>query len=100
MKIQNLDELDLKLSNVIEWKITNLDEKLTSYNRLINSLSYKQTLKRGYAIVRNDMGNIISGRDSDEMEIEFYDNKIKAYLEAPKRRRKKQEDEEEQLDLF
>lgn len=70
LKSQKLDNLPLY--------IRNYEQKLESLLRILNSLSFKETLKRGFSVVSQN-GNILkSVKDIDEFSefsIEFYDGK-------------------------
>lgn len=59
----------------------NLNAKFTMSSKLIDSMSIKKNLERGYAIIRDDNGSIIksksAGQNSNLSEIEWFDGKIK-----------------------
>ena len=55
-----------------------LNQSLSHAGQMLNSLSYKSVLSRGYAIVRDKNDNIISSVDSGTPQtIEFADGVIK-----------------------
>ena len=53
---------------------------LLSLKKQFEGLSYKRTLKRGYAVIRNSDSRLISDKkaasEEDSLEIEFHDGKI------------------------
>jgi exodeoxyribonuclease VII large subunit len=54
--------------------------RLELYAKLLSSYYYKNTLKRGFALVRSSGKIITSAHDAEltkEMELEFYDGKVK-----------------------
>ena len=77
---KDLDQLDKRLSETGKRHIAQLGDQLNALDRLRETLGYKATLKRGYAVVRSDQ-KVITSKDqaakSDALEIEFNDGKIK-----------------------
>lgn len=57
--------------------IKNYEQKLSSITRILNSLSFKETLKRGFSVVSQNGKIIKSSKEllEDNIEIEFYDGK-------------------------
>ncbi len=75
---QRLDSVSA-LPNILANKMSMLNQAITHLGQMLNSLSYKSVLSRGYAIVRDESGNIIS-RGSDNKKpatIEFNDGVVK-----------------------
>ena len=75
---QRLDSVSA-LPNILANKMSMLNQAITHLGQMLNSLSYKSVLSRGYAIVRDEFGNIIS-RGSDNKKpatIEFNDGVVK-----------------------
>lgn len=67
-------ELVSSFPNVLQNRMTVLGQGLEHMGQMLNSLSYKSVLSRGYAIVRDVGGNIISGVDAGvPSSIEFAD---------------------------
>ena len=77
---KDLDQLGKRLSETGTRHIAQLGDQLNALDRLRETLGYKATLKRGYAVVRSDQ-KVITSKDqaakSDALEIEFNDGKIK-----------------------
>lgn len=77
---KDLDQLSKRLSDTGLRHISQLGEQLTALDRLRETLGYKATLKRGYAVVRADQ-KVVTSKDqaakSDSLEIEFKDGKMK-----------------------
>lgn len=70
----SVDMLTQRLGN-FPMLIKNAEQRLSSLTRMLNSLSFKETLKRGFSVISQN-GNIIkSSKDlaSGEISIEFYD---------------------------
>ena len=67
-----------KLNYLMENKIISRKENLISKLRELSILSYKQTLKRGFAVVRNSERIITSDsqiKKNQEIEIQFESDK-------------------------
>ena len=63
--------------NILQNRMTALGQALNHMGQMLNSLSYKSVLSRGYAIVRGADGNIISRSDGGApASIEFADGVI------------------------
>lgn len=64
---------------ILQNRMSSLNQAITHLGQMLNSLSYKNVLQRGYAIVRNNTNKVIS-RASDfttPAEIEFADGSVK-----------------------
>lgn len=65
-------------SNILQNRMQTLNQSLNHMGQMLNSLSYKSVLSRGYAIVRDSNDNIISSVDSGTPKsIEFADGVFK-----------------------
>lgn len=65
-------------SNILQNRMQTLNQSLDHMGQMLNSLSYKSVLSRGYAIVRDADNNIISSIDSGTPKsIEFADGVFK-----------------------
>ena len=65
-------------SNILQNRMQTLNQSLQHMEQMLNSLSYKSVLSRGYAIVRNEDNNIISSVDGGTPKsIEFTDGIFK-----------------------
>ena len=63
--------------NILANKMNMLNQAIIDLGTMLNSLSYKNVLARGYAIVRNKAGKIISSNTGVPASIEFKDGVIK-----------------------
>ncbi len=66
-----------KFPLMLETKLQRLNQSLVHAEQMLNSLSYKNVLGRGYAIVRDKDNNIISTISGTPSSIEFADGTIK-----------------------
>ena len=65
-------------SNILQNRMQTLNQSLQHMEQMLNSLSYKSVLSRGYAIVRDEDNNIISSVDNGTPKsIEFADGVFK-----------------------
>ncbi len=70
-------ELISRFPIFVETRLNMLKQNLTHIDQMLNSLSYKNVLQRGYAIVRDKDNNIISTVSAIPETIEFADGIIK-----------------------
>ena len=60
--------------------ITVKEQKLTNLNNLLEALNYKKVLNRGYVIIRDQQGKILTRAkqvaDKEKLQAEFYDAQI------------------------
>jgi exodeoxyribonuclease VII large subunit len=79
-KRDTLDAAGLRLDQAVKTLIQTRHSRLTSIDRLRETLGYKATLKRGYAVVRGD-GAVVTQKSTaaraDALEIEFQDGRLK-----------------------
>ena len=74
---QRMDALSA-FPNIMQNKMSTLDQSIAHLGQMLNSLSYKNVLSRGYAIVRDGENNIISRADGARpASIEFADGVVK-----------------------
>lgn len=74
---QRMDALSA-FPNIMQNKMSTLGQSIAHLGQMLNSLSYKNVLSRGYAIVRDDENNIISRADGARpASIEFADGVVK-----------------------
>lgn len=66
-------ELISRFPMFVENRLNMLKQNLTHIDQMLNSLSYKNVLQRGYAIVRDKDNNIISTISATPETIEFVD---------------------------
>ena len=63
--------------NILQNKMTSLNQAIMHIGQMLGSLGYKSVLQRGYAIVRNDKNQIISRTDGGQpASIEFADGVV------------------------
>ena len=63
--------------NILQNKMTSLNQAIVHIGQMLGSLGYKSVLQRGYAIVRNDKNQIISRTDGGQpASIEFADGVV------------------------
>ena len=81
---RDLDGMSTRLSEAGKRQIRGLRERLDALERLRETLGYKETLRRGYAVVRGD-GAVVTTRETaaaaQALEIEFADGRLA--LDAP-----------------
>lgn len=70
-------ELVSRFPIFVETRLNMMKQNLTHIDQMLNSLSYKNVLQRGYAIVRDKDNNIISTISATPETIEFADGIIK-----------------------
>lgn len=74
---QRMDALSA-FPNIMQNKMSTLGQSIAHLGQMLNSLSYKNVLSRGYAIVRDSENNIISRADGARpASIEFADGVVK-----------------------
>ncbi len=84
---ENIKNQSLKLDNafkrfIIAGQVLNQkrNDKLASIGQLLNSLDYHRTLERGFALVRDENGNVLSSKESAKshniLAISFKDGDI------------------------
>ena len=79
-KIQSAHQkIDLiaRFPNILENKFNSLNQAILHMGQMLASLSYKNVLQRGYAIVRDKDNNIISTQTAVPASIEFIDGVLK-----------------------
>jgi len=83
--------LGARLAPLLARHVAARRERLDALARLLGSLGYRRTLARGYAVVRDDAGTVLTraaplgpGR---AVEIEFADGRVDAVTGAPRRGR-------------
>ena len=76
----DLTRMSNRLDQVIAARIASASDRLTALERMRESLGYQQTLKRGYAVVRDGDRVITTSNDArqaTDLEIEFADGRVK-----------------------
>jgi exodeoxyribonuclease VII large subunit len=81
-KKEVLDRLLKNLNTNAKTSVDRLRGQLDGLERIRQTLGYEATLKRGYAVVRDQAGQVVMTADAakgaDALEIEFQDGKVKA----------------------
>ena len=70
-------ELLSRFPVILEAKLNALNQSIIHMGQMLNSLSYKNVLQRGYAIVRDKDNNIISTQSAVPASIEFADGLLR-----------------------
>ncbi|MGR3495561.1 exodeoxyribonuclease VII large subunit [Citreimonas sp.] len=83
-----LDDLSRCLDEAQAARLAEARRKLDALDRLRETLGYRETLRRGYAVVRGDGGvvtNKAAAENATALEIEFHDGRLKIGGGAPRR---------------
>lgn len=104
---QSLKYMGQTLTSIRGRLLRDSQQRLAQSSRILETLSYQNILKRGYSIIRDEKGqpilNAASVSANQHVEIEFYDDRIKATAHgkatSPKKAPKKPSSTE-QGDLF
>jgi exodeoxyribonuclease VII large subunit len=70
-------ELMSRFPTILSNRLTGLNQSINHMGQMLNSLSYKNVLQRGYAIVRDGDNKIISTSSATPSSIEFADGILK-----------------------
>ena len=70
-------ELMSRFPTILENKLLRLNQSINHMGQMLNSMSYKNVLQRGYAIVRDANNKIVSTSASTPASIEFSDGILK-----------------------
>ena len=76
---KDLDDLNFRLAQNFARQISELQQRLQATDRLRETLGYRETLRRGYAVVRSGEALItdVSGaKSAKSLEIEFSDGRF------------------------
>ena len=80
-KMQNAHQKIANMSafnNILQPRMNALTQSIAHMGQMLNSLSYKSVLSRGYAIVRDDKNKIITRTDGGvPATVEFADGVLK-----------------------
>lgn len=77
-KAQRIDDIGRTMDIIINAKIQNTTQKITHIGQMLNSLSYKNVLARGYAIARDKDEKIITSINGETpTTLEFADGVLK-----------------------
>ncbi|MEW9919011.1 exodeoxyribonuclease VII large subunit [Marimonas sp. MJW-29] len=78
-KAEAFNKLTARLSEAGQRQTRRLRDRLEALDRLLDTLSYKSTLARGYAVVRGDGAVVTNTKDAKKaatLEIEFADGRM------------------------
>jgi exodeoxyribonuclease VII large subunit len=102
-KQDKLGTLTRRLSAAGQTQVRDWRTRLNALDRLRETLGYKETLKRGYAVVRGD-GDVVTTRKAAKtamaLEIEFADGRLTVGASSPKTSAKSKPKPPEQGSLF
>jgi exodeoxyribonuclease VII large subunit len=76
----DLNRLDDRLGKVMTTRIAVASDRLGALDRIRESLGYQQTLRRGYAVIRDGERVVTTSADARQavdLEIEFADGRVK-----------------------
>ena len=76
---KNLKDLSLRIRKAYEMSLTNLETKLQAIDRLRETLGYRETLNRGYAVIRSGDDVITEKAKAlyeTNLSIEFWDGEL------------------------
>ncbi len=101
--LRQLARINGDLGAAITRSLAEAQKHLQATEKLRQTLGYQATLRRGYAVVRDDLGDLVSDSKTAGsravLEIEFADGRVKLGA-APKRTAKKGDSEDPQGNLF
>ena len=79
---ENLKRLQQRLHQAIKRSVTDKANTLSSQAAMLNTLSFERTLERGFALVKDTNGNVITSKTTlktdQNIEVQLKDGKIKA----------------------
>lgn len=79
---EKLSQLEVRHNSVFINKVERQRDQLQRLSQLMNSLSYQSVLERGFALVRDDQGNMVRGAQGlstgDQISVEFVDGRLAA----------------------
>ena len=85
----SLGVLDLRLQSAPNTRLRALAERLERLDRIRLTLGYRETLARGFAVLRSDAGAVVTSKAAAERlglaEVEFHDGKLPLTPKAPRR---------------
>jgi len=83
---QVLHNLQDRRDRAVRSSLQQKRQKLQSLSQLMNSLSYQNVLARGFALVRDDAGEMVRGcsqlNSGDVVNVEFVDGKVLAEIQG------------------
>ncbi len=93
---ERLEKLLQRLDQATDARLTGGRERLDALERLRQTLGYKETLRRGYAVVRGDSGVVTSRAAAEQatgLEIEFHDGRLALGGKGPRKTKGKTPDQ-------
>ncbi|MEM0976772.1 MAG: exodeoxyribonuclease VII large subunit [Pseudomonadota bacterium] len=102
-KSRDLAAMKARFGQAAKSQVERYQTRLAALDRLRETLGYKATLSRGYAVVRGGDGTVLdtkaSARKATHLDIEFQDGRL-AVGSSPKRSKGKSSDDDPQGNLF
>ncbi len=87
---QRLDEWEMRANRAVTYQINLHNSRLDGLSRRLASLSPRQILQRGYAVVRNAQGSVVHSVDTvqpgDMLHLEIQDGEISTRVESKNKR--------------
>jgi exodeoxyribonuclease VII large subunit len=81
---RSLAELDARQGHALGRRLADAAARLQAQASLLGSLSYRGVLERGFALVRDDHGQLVDGaaeaRARTALELEFHDGKVRTVV--------------------
>ncbi len=100
---KRLSEYTWRTKKLFQHFITGLDSKVDYHKKLIESYSYKNILKRGFAIIRNTKNAVISSKEAAEKEsmvkVEMQDGIFKTKVLTAKKTDVKYDEKQQTLKI-
>ena len=87
----DLDQLGTRLAAAQSARLTGLTDRLTSLERMRQTLGYGETLRRGYAVLRGEGAVLTRQADAiaaGALEIEFHDGRVEVQTRTHPKPRK------------
>lgn len=85
LSAQKLVQTSDRLSRHAILDLEKRENRLNSYTKLLNALSFRSVLNRGFAVIRDNQGHLVTSRAEIQVGqpaiIEFYDGRIKSVVE-------------------
>lgn len=79
-RAESMSALEMRLGRSIKTRLGDRQSTVEGYRRMLESLGHNAVLKRGYAVVRDSQGDVVTqaatAKTSDYLEIEFSDGRI------------------------
>ena len=101
MSIQKLDDRVERLNTAIQNVLMRFNDRLTMAGRLLEATSYEKTLEKGFALVTNTKGHVVSSaeqaRNQHSLNLGFVDGFVPVLVGGVRRSKPKQTEEQRSL---